>query len=437
MSETKINKGIFLKEVGIKNYRCFKDTIIKNLAIPKGKKGSGLNILIGNNNSGKTAFLNIFIKLKKDSRINDEDKYQNKDVEILIIDSSDKKIIIKNKSRSGIINFEGESKLTIDYFDIVKDNRIWKSNFNGKMDIESYYLNQNNKRDDIDHLLSSVLLEIYNNKELKEKFDEYMKRVIPDFSEWHINSSNKYGSYISYKLFNGDQLSVDFSVGGGILNLFRIVLSFVIKNKSTPKSIILIDEPEAFLHPIAQTNLLDLMLDISKQKQIIFSTHSPYMFKGAIGSGANLIIFKRDTKDNIKVKNAREEGWGIFGEYSPTWGEINWFAYDLPTVEFHNELYGYLQAKAISENEKNYYENNFDNWLADKLEIEQNKIWIKLNKNGSTENFNRTLQTYIRNAIHHPENGHNQKYLNEELKQSIIKILDYIKKNESKNNEKA
>lgn len=35
-------------------------------------------------------------------------------------------------------------------------------------------------------------------------------------------------------------------------------------------------------------------------------------------------------------------------------------------MEYHNELYGYIQSKAIEANEKNEREGAFDNWLVSK-----------------------------------------------------------------------
>ena len=115
----------------------------------------------------------------------------------------------------------------------------------------------------------------------------------------------------------------------------------------------------------------------------------------------------------------------MFGDVSPTWGEINWFAYNLPTVDFHNELYGFLQSKAIDEHENNSTEANFDQWLNSKG-IEVNKQWIKEIRGVAQAPQNRTLQTFIRNSIHHPENEHNEKYTNEELKLSIQQMIDLL-----------
>ena len=48
---------MFIKQLQVKNFKCFRDITFENLAIPNGDKGSGLNILIGENGNGKTTFL--------------------------------------------------------------------------------------------------------------------------------------------------------------------------------------------------------------------------------------------------------------------------------------------------------------------------------------------------------------------------------------------
>ena len=49
--------GIFIREVGIKNFKCFSDHNVR-LVQPDGTTpGSGLNVLIGENGNGKTALL--------------------------------------------------------------------------------------------------------------------------------------------------------------------------------------------------------------------------------------------------------------------------------------------------------------------------------------------------------------------------------------------
>ncbi len=220
------------------------------------------------------------------------------------------------------------------------------------------------------------------------------------------------------------QISVK-DLGSGVEIILTLLLLKNIAGASKGKIVYLIDEPELHLHPKAQEKLLDLLVEESKDKQIFISTHSPYMFKGSIGAGANLLLLKRNDDNEVEIVNARDEGWGLFGDISPTWGEINWFAYDLPTVEFHNELYGFLQSKAIDEDENNSTEVNFDQWLIAKGLV-QNKDWVKEFRSVAQPSVRRTTQTFIRNSIHHPENNQNNEYSINELKQSIEQMIGLL-----------
>jgi len=106
--------------------------------------------------------------------------------------------------------------------------------------------------------------------------------------------------------------------------------------------------------------------------------------------------------------------------------EINYLAFELPTVEFHNELYGFIQAKAIDEDENNAKEPTFDNWLLTNG-LKKKKDWIREIKGTTKPAEKRTVQTYIRNSIHHPENKHNEKYSDEELKNSIEEMIQLLR----------
>ena len=136
------------------------------------------------------------------------------------------------------------------------------------------------------------------------------------------------------------------------------------------------------------------------------------------------MIFEKDENGNNNLQNDSQT-LSLFGNSSPTWGEINYSAFDVLSVEFHNELYGFLQAKAIDEDQNNYYEDKFDQWLMDKG-FAADKNYIKLKKDGTTDENRRTLPTYIRNLIHHPENNHNKKYTDEELKNSTEKMIKLL-----------
>ena len=70
-------------------------------------------------------------------------------------------------------------------------------------------------------------------------------------------------------------------------------------------------------------------------------------------------------------------------------------------MEYHNELYGYIQSKAVEANEKNEREGAFDIWLVSK-KFPQSKTWIRVKNGVEQPSQLATLHTYIRN-IRHPK----------------------------------
>jgi hypothetical protein len=87
---------------------------------------------------------------------------------------------------------------------------------------------------------------------------------------------------------------------------------------------------------------------------------------------------------------------GLF-PWSPSWGEINYFAYNYSTIEFHDELYGFIQEKT-----KYYKVKEIDDYLESQG-LEKNKTWT-IEKDGvAGSTFNCTLSVFIRNRTHHPE----------------------------------
>ena len=96
---------MFVKNLHIKNFKCFTDKTIENIAVPNGSKGSGLNILIGENGNGKTTILEAINYLTLNSfsvenklSINDFNNYKE---EIKIVADIDD---FKCKSSIGFYN---------------------------------------------------------------------------------------------------------------------------------------------------------------------------------------------------------------------------------------------------------------------------------------------------------------------------------------------
>ncbi len=494
---------MFINKLQIKNFKCFQDKTFENLATPNGEKGSGLNILIGENGNGKTTLLEAINYLTLNSfsvqnKLNISD-FQDFKQAIEVIADTDKYECSSSIDyysswhfKSSGIEFFAKSRDTKEKNKLLSapfqdhswfkiDNKYLDKNDNPKKDVDSrdkpfsnsrikddglniFYFDKNRNRQITTGNYKTTFEKILDDlswKFRKNLNEENQQNLVNNINgEFFKNIQEIVGSSAGTKtaedlknFFENDDyenLKIDLlpllqpfenafftirkdnelkqilvkDLGSGIEIILTILLLKNIAGASDGKIIYLIDEPELHLHPKAQEKLLELLLEEAKDKQIFISTHSPYMFKGAIGEGAKLSIFKKNN-DEIEIIDARDDGWGIFGRFSPTWGEINWHAYDLPTVEFHNELYGYLEANKKDE---------FGQFLDNK-KTNDNKKWFddrKLKGNKTEQEkedlkFDVALQTYIRHSIHHPENTQNDKYSDDELKQSTQEMISFIK----------
>ena len=150
-------------------------------------------------------------------------------------------------------------------------------------------------------------------------------------------------------------------------------------------------------------------------------------------------------KIKLREKNSRmhiQKCLDILGDCSSFWSEINYFAFDVPSIELHIELFNRLYQKAANDNKT--YDNgsftvtknkisSFDGWLVQ--EDSQNVI----DNNHVNENrgyIDKSMSTYIRNYIVHPgydrnlpEGKKRQKPTLEEIRKSIENIIIIYKRN--------
>ncbi len=185
-----------------------------------------------------------------------------------------------------------------------------------------------------------------------------------------------------------------------------------------------IDEPETFLHPKAQDKLIDSFNRIARKNQVFITTHSPYLLRKFDSNTQQINVFAKNS-DGVNTISDKQK-LNLFGTSAPTIGEINYSAFGVISEEFHNELYGFIQARAIDENEDCYREKAFEQWLINQG-ISQDRAYKRLLGDGSVREEPKTLPTLIRNIIHHPENQNNS-YTTEELEESIELLLGIVKR---------
>jgi len=190
-----------------------------------------------------------------------------------------------------------------------------------------------------------------------------------------------------------------------LLNFFRAEAERRNSESESGSIIYAIEEPETSQHTTNQRLLVDSFIELASlpNTQIIMTTHSASIVKALDYAHIRLITFDNGTKSVATV---------LQGQLPyPSLNEVNFQAFSEVTEEYHNELYGYLEA-----------EGHLVNYRNGKPLMNYTKIL----RGGNTKVEQIILTDYIRHQIHHPENTNNQRYTLLELNQSIGYMRDFI-----------
>ncbi|MBC4013341.1 ATP-binding protein [Morganella morganii] len=484
---------MFIKSIEVENFKGYHGTQNIDFNVPDGTtEGSGLNIFVGENNSGKSTIFEAldFIKdnTKKDpaSLVNKSDPTDilnsmsvcvtytgniTLSVNSHIQDNKKNSFINKVYIQEGIEYFKVKRSWNGNEPDDIKKINFWDNTIQSYSNpagidapFKKFYDNNfiwadTNPSDEskfgASTICGSLLKEIalghitspeyqsfqtsyhglFNNpnSQLRTKIAQIESKVQNIFSS-QFGAANISFSFEELQIENffktasiviDDGVSVPMNEKGhgmqravalSLLQVYAEVTSNAANATISKPFYLFIDEPEICLHPTGQKKLLDALMIISKTKQVFITTHSPFMLSSTYLKNTGLFIFKKDTNNkNIIIKSSSDPMF----PWSPSWGEISYRAYNLPTVDLHNELYGYLQEKS-----NQHAINNFETWLKAQG-IACTKQWIKERNNMPLQPQPSTLQSFIRNHIHHPENRTMQahKYTEAELKQSIDEMI--------------
>ena len=178
-------------------------------------------------------------------------------------------------------------------------------------------------------------------------------------------------------------------------------------------STIMIDEPELSMHPLWQKKILQYYKNLftdgnsNQTAQLFFASHSEAVISEALKDFDNtkVIVLKRDGNGQV---SANCIGTPAVLPYTMA-AEVNYQAFELLSTDYHNALYGYIEAEG--------WKNNFDSQYP--------TVNYNRERNGVIITQQITLTEKIRHIIHHPENRHNT-YTESELKESIERMRNYI-----------
>jgi len=131
----------------------------------------------------------------------------------------------------------------------------------------------------------------------RAKFDEMLAKVLNPVPEWRIDLNDSGQYYLKFSV--RDHTHSSEGMGEGLVSLLLIIDALY---DSQPNDTIVIDEPELSLHPALQRKLAALLREVSRDRQIICSTHSPYFVDiDAIANGGVLARVFIDAGNGSKI----------------------------------------------------------------------------------------------------------------------------------------
>ena len=227
----------------------------------------------------------------------------------------------------------------------------------------------------------------------------------------------------------GNEIPIDSLSTGEKQIVFRGI--FLLRNLNRLKGgILLIDEPELSLHPKWQNKILKYYQTLFTdpvtglmQVQIIMATHSERILSTAFDNPTKngVIVLKND---GGTITSSLVNAPGVLP--SVTSAETTYLAYDVPTIDYHIELFSYIQRlNATILGELNVKETDdyiqghaaYDSTIHARLDSFTNP------KTNHTTNY-ATLPTFVRNRIDHP--SPTDSYNTEQLKMSIELMRNII-----------
>jgi predicted ATP-dependent endonuclease of OLD family len=390
-------------------------------------------------NAGKEK---VFVKAHHPTNPLCADLLHKKDTELRAI-IADRGIVCDDRNRNAVmrtsiwIHYNSDLQLNEVEIDVTKGDTksIWEKLQNYLPLFTLFQSDRKNSDADneVQDPLKEAVRQILNNEDLKRRFNEIASEVdnklrevsartlekLREMNPEIANSLNpvippveslKWTDVFKNVSITGDEEIPINKRGSGIkrlilLNFFRAEAERRRAERNIPSIVYAIEEPETSQHTEHQKLLIKSLkiLASGENTQILITTHSAAIVKELEFEQLRLISMRDNSKSVQKV---------LPGQLPyPSLNEVNFLAFAEVTEEYHNELYGFLEA----EGQLIAYKNG-----------RPTMQYIRIQRNGSTTEDQIVLTEYIRHQIHHPENIHNVRYTSAQLHESITQMRTYI-----------
>lgn len=292
-----------LKSLSIEHYKGFFEKETITYAQPNGKTGSGLTLLVGPNNTGKTTAIEALL-INTEKKFKESERHDNTPP-VITFDTVTSTTIFTNIDNGSQVSLKNSNNHGI-IFELIPSRRYWDT-YSGNMQNLTQFANassQQNVRNAGGMETASLLKTINKDTSLKNKFNTLLKIVMPHLTEWTIDSNDQ-NDYVKYMTPTAShQTSL---LGDGVISIFRICAHLISDEKNR---VLIIDEPELSLHPTAQKALAKIISKASANRQVVVCTHSPHFANwDDLINGANFVRLNKlnDQKCTVSILDSDKE----------------------------------------------------------------------------------------------------------------------------------
>jgi hypothetical protein len=265
-----------IRAIEVDGFRGFATKQRVELAVPDGRPGSGLTIIVGPNNAGKSTINEAlrFFGAREPHSFSVGQRNANAgdrvDLRIEYDNGSDRRLY---SARTGASESLFDPRISNDPEAIIAlpSRRYFAAHFHGRSMGRGEYavhLNRVGARGSIIDAITSRLFKVQENP---AAFNDVLGKLVDPVPEWVIDRADLGQHFLKFNMKGLHHNSE--GLGEGYVSLLFLVDALY---DSQDGQLIAVDEPELSLHPALQRRLADLFIEYSSSRQIVLSTHSPY-----------------------------------------------------------------------------------------------------------------------------------------------------------------
>jgi len=291
---------VYASAISVRGFRGFRETAELRLAQPTGTPGSGLTIVVGANNTGKSTVWESFdaVARKLASDVSFSEGRRNRGtpggIRIELGRADGSKFIVESRNESTsetkchwelappssrpleIVSVPSRRQFQASFGKNVTTQRDWMSS--------SPEFTRFRQQDQF----TGRLFDLHNNDAKKTVFDELMTEVLGYSLNWSIElGDGQFGQSYFVKVSTGEGVNHSSEgLGDGIISLLYILNALY---DSEEETLLVLDEPELSLHPQLVKRLGRVLSRFASTRQIVVFTHSPLLVSwDDIQSGAEI-----------------------------------------------------------------------------------------------------------------------------------------------------